>query len=495
MVPTNGTYTSLGPDGQPVAQIGGNQGEIRYQVAAPVKVRVSQYRDPNTGAFTGSIKPYEGQDDVVGKQLDIVGPGGEMMTVYGTYVGGRLQWTTEDPFAEVGGTRGTITTDKDGTIVRNYSAYQDPLLGPKVKGAKAGPTPGFVPSAYLDMSVFSSPDTKQGAWNPKTDKRTAWDSPLSAITNMSTEHAKWVSSLGDTAITGAEREWYSNTANWTPDMRKLADQGIDPTIIVNRKSGELTAQIRFNRQYGYTPEQINRTVAAEKAWNEKQAAQQEGMTVGQYREHKQMLKDTSTRNILIDNLSDWGLDHQQAVYGAGRPAGMAGPDTRSKTMQSPLPQGWSAGDLLAQPGMSLDMANDLAYRVSNGAVGKQFGFAPGVHETPAVGNMGGGRQYTTPGTNPFMPKPGSKGASYALGPAGASGIGRPPPARPKPHTVVKPKAKVEPREAIALSGPKTGRPAPVKINKPPAAKGYTVVKDSHGNWAYRPVGGGRAIIA
>lgn len=114
------------------------------------------------------------------------------------------------------------------------------------------------------------------------------------------------------------------------------------------------------------------------------------------------------------------------------------------------------------------------------------GLLSGILAT-VTGQAGGHPKVTMPG--PKSPAPDAYG-----NPFGATTFA--PKATAPRATTPKPKAPPKPQD---MGAPGAHRPAPktptqVSI-KPPSAKGYTVVKDSHGNWAYRPNKGGRAIIA
>jgi hypothetical protein len=406
-VPAHGTY--LTSDGK--VAMGGDEGEIRYQLAVPVKVRVHQYQDPATGAYTGKVDAFPGMDDVVGKQVDIIGPGGHVISMYGTYQAGRLVWSTVDPFQS--NPTQQITRDADGTIVRNFTAAQVPTEQAGVRGAAKPPPMKFNPQDFINPSLLVSPTSKPN-WNPNNDKQTAYDSPFAALANSSEEHLNWVAGLGDKAIANAERQWYSDQSHWTPDMAQQYGAqlaaGIKPedayTTLVDRKSYELAADVSYKRTMGFTPEQQSQSRALMVQRDNQERAERVGMSLPDYLARNQQMADTSARDDLITKLQDWDVGtEQQKIPTLYATLGM---NTPTVARQSALPKGWSAGDLLAQPGMSLDAANDLAWRISKGAVGTQFGWAPVTGITPSAGTGApGGRAYQIPGQNPFMPAAGA----------------------------------------------------------------------------------------
>jgi hypothetical protein len=65
-------------------------------------------------------------------------------------------------------------------------------------------------------------------------------------------------------------------------------------------------------------------------------------------------------------------------------------------------------------------------------------------------------------------------------------------AAPKPTGAPRPAPAPPPAKPPAATPPPS---APRPVVKPPEAKGYTVVKDQHGEWAYKPDKGGKAILA
>jgi hypothetical protein len=401
-VPAHSSY--MAPDG---TTVGGGDGEVRYNVAVPVKVRVSQFQDPATGAYTGKVDPFPGMDDTVGKQVDITGPGGTVIPVYGTYVGGRMLWSTVDPFQSNPTER--ITRDADGTVVRNYTAAQTPAATVPAKGAKVPPKPLFDPQKFVNVGVLTTPTTKPN-WDPQTDKQNAWDSPLAALANSSSESMKYVADMGDNAIKKAETEWYLTPSHWTPDMTQKYSQaiqnGVDPKTaqqsIIGAKSGELMATVQFNRTNGFTPEQQNASRATYARMGEMQDADKAGKSVDQFNADRARINDTGVRDDLIGKLNNWNVAQEQAK---GTPAVMGRFAQQAQPGPSQLPKGWTATDLLGQPGMTLDAANDLAFRISKGAVGKAFNYAPTAPPGAAPGTLA----YSfgaVPGQNPYAPKPG-----------------------------------------------------------------------------------------
>lgn len=465
-VSAHGTYTSS--DGK--YTMGGREGEVRYTVATALKVRQTAYQDQATGAFTGAVKPWEGMDETIGKQVDITGPGGQTITVYGTYQNGALVWSTINPLVGIG-TDGAParTIDADGSVVYTYSARQQPVSGPKAAGA---PKLGYNPQDYVNSAALTSPDTKAN-WNYANDKQTAFSSPIAALANSSSEHMKYVATeVGADAVKKAETEWYSDPKKWTASMRQdygtAIAGGVRPedaaAAVVDRQSTQLVNTIQFNLNYGYTPEQQSNTRAALKLRAETEAATRQGLSLAEFRRQGQVSADTAARDDLVAKLGDWGVSkEQQKIPGMYATSGMMGANyIPGQTVAKPsqLPKGWSAGDLLSQPGMSLTAANDLAYRISKGAVGTPFSYAGGTTQQWPLIPGAQPVTVTKPGENPFMPRPGQTPRPKPYG-----GYA-PPTARP----VQGPPKPVAPRPA-----PKPRQPDEDRVNP---YTGFTVPKAS-----------------
>jgi hypothetical protein len=134
---------------------------------------------------------------------------------------------------------------------------------------------------------------------------------------------------------------------------------------VTDKSNELMATVHYNRAYGFTPEQQNATRAAMKSRADVDAAEAQGMTVSQYRAQEQKRADEGSRADLISKLTDWGVATEQPKLPGFLTQVATGAQPGQKR-PSQLPQGWSAAQLLTQPGMSLEAAQDLYSRITSG---------------------------------------------------------------------------------------------------------------------------------
>ena len=481
-VSAHGTYTSS--DGK--YTMGGGDGEVRYGVAVPIKVRVHKYQDPQTGAYTGQIDPYEGMDDVVGKQITIDGPGGAPVTLYGVYSNGVLGWTHVNPF--VNDPTEKITTDPDGTIVHNFTAAQAPQAGGKVPTGN-GPADRFNPHNFVNGNALMSPESKPD-WNTATDKQTIWSSPMEALSNTSSEHTRYaIEDLGSGAVKKAQTEWYSKPENWTTkmtnDFNTSIQNGVDPTTaagqVVEDKSDELVTTLQFNRVYGYTPEQQNATRSAMAAKADAETAARTGVRPGQATEARAQADRNAERDDLVTKLQDWGFGNETTKWsGATIRPGVETPaygQLRQGKVNSPLPSGWSAKDLLTQPGMNLQAANDLAYRISKGAVGKAFSYGGSTTVVPEGSTgMAGPVPYKVPNTNPFLPKPGQKPkTTYGGAPLQTVNV----PAMPKygPPTPRKAAPKPNETEVNAATGftvQKVGTAKPLVRRKVTNSKGELV---------------------
>jgi hypothetical protein len=464
--PTDGSYTSS--DGKYTS--GGGAGEVRYQVAVPIKVRVHQYQDTATGAYSGELNPYPGMDDTVGKQVNMVGPGGLEVPIYGVYQNGRLVWTVDDPFTDNPTMR--ISRDSDGSIVRNYTAAVVPTEAFPKTGKGAPPKMGFTPQDFVNQNTLSTTDANGRG------RQTAFDSPLSAYANASSEHMQWLAGQGDEAVSNAEREWYSQPGNWTPDMTKRYNEaistGADPEVayegVLQNKSAELTNTVQYNRAYGYTPEMRTKSFAGMKMKAEAEAAARQGITIPELRARGVADRTEAERSALIEQLDEWGGVRS---YQSKTPAGMMGPGRDvTVTTQSKLPKGWSAADLLSQPGMNLQQASDLVYRITKGAKGTPFAYAPTTSVTPSAGTGApGGRPITRPGQNPFMPGPNSTPAYRPPGTARAPLAPMPQYGPPAPRPAPKPAPNVNASTGFVVPRLPTGPAAGPNVSK---YTGFTV---------------------
>ena len=408
--------------------IGGPQGEVRYSVAQPVKIKVHGNVDPRTGALLNEVDVNPLEDPEVGSRLQLQGPAGTTFTVYGVYSGnGQRVWTYVDPFSENG--RGTTRVDNDGNVVIDYTT-------PTPTAAGAKPVP-FQPADYVNANALKFNDggrdsTDGTAWDPRTDKETAFNSPMGALANSSSAGMKFVNGLGAEAVTAAEREWYSMPANMTPRMKADIAAGADPQAVIEREAGQLTNSVQSKAYWGFTPEeqQNTRKYLSQRANTETDLRL--GLAPGTTaRELAAGALDTR-RDELEAQLSKWGQGVRAMPMGVRTPGGVV---PRSDTWTK---AGWNVGDLLSQPGMSLDQANDLAARISGGAVGKLTPDATQEGLPALFGRQGPRRK--KPYQNPFLGsggvvKPKPYVAPKTVSPTSGAVA---PPVKPKPVVTVNP---------------------------------------------------------
>lgn len=423
-------------------------GEVRYSQAVPVKARVYGAVDARTGQGTVELKPNPAEDTDIGSRIDIQGPGGTVYTLYGVYQNGQKVWTYVDPFSVEG--RGNEGRDADGSYAIAYH-----IPGAATGGKGGGPTP-YNPSAFVSTTAakrnINGIDSSDGTpWDPQTDKETGFLSPMAALANSSSDAMKFVVSMGEPAVTAAETEWYAQQSNWTPEMKALIAQGVDPKAAVAREASKLLTQVQYNERYGFTPEDQQANRSREAAYQAGRGAAMLGTTPEQVRAQNE-------RADLARQLEKWGIaqrrDDQRYVE---TPTGLKpvyGPPT-DRGMPDYQKKGWNLGDLLAQPGMSTQQANDLAWRISHGAVGQQgpATTTPNVTAADIIAGGGFGKPHPelgggskTPYQNPYA----------AIGPA---------PVAPRPLNPGEiaqrnaPKPNVDPRDL------ERGTPKPVDVRK------------------------------
>lgn len=502
VIPAHSTYSPT--DSLKTPLLGGDKGEIRYIVARDVKVKAYEYIDPATGKYTGEVKPWEGFDPLVGKQVDFV-IGGRTITAYGTYVGGVLVWSPHDPF---GDQVGPPVKQADGTIAREITQGKTPSpTGPplKVPGEPAPPPVGFdphdpsiIPPENLANPTTGSgqvgPDGKPVPFQPITDKRMAWDSPFAAITNGSKPDMDFIAKqIGEKGMKAVETEWYKIQSHWTPQMMQqysaeIARGDVDPgrafMDTITGKVNELPVEVKFKQTTGFSPEDQeatrSRAAAAQTASDLRTSGAAEGLTPEQLLRAEQQARDVQMRNDLVTKVDQWGISGSKSqpfmVPGTLTTGDIPVPYTHA------LPTGWSAMDLLNQPGMSVAAANALAYQITHGAVGvapvggRAVGgsYAPGE---PLPGQMvTGGNRYShivtgeptvssgSAAASVFTPRPGQRPSrTYGIPPGGMTGpMGPQGPGngiQPNVAPLVKPKAE----DAMAL--PRPFEPPPIDVQK------------------------------
>jgi hypothetical protein len=347
--------------------IGGANGEVRYVQAEPVKARVYGSVDPRTGAGVQELKPNPAEEDVIGSRVEMQGPGGTPYVLWGVWVNGTKVWTTVNPFSEVG--KGSEGRDDKGNYVISYKAPEGTI--------KPGTTPApYSPSQYVNpgavkRNVGGIDSTDGTKWDPNTDKETGYNSPMAALANSSSAAAKYVADMGDKAIANAEREWYSSQTNWTPEMKVAIGNGADPAVVVETQSKQLLNKVQSDRYWGYTPEDQQRTRSALKLRGESQAAAREGITIEAWRVKQGRAADDNERADIAAQLNKWGQKSLMMPGYQYGPGGITATSTKigPSKVEEWQKKGWSVAELLNQPGMSTQQANDLAYRISNGAVG------------------------------------------------------------------------------------------------------------------------------
>lgn len=419
----HGVYNT--PDGK--ATVGADQGDIRFTVATPVGVSVTSQQDPNTGAFTTPNSPTQGFETgpggkvaITGKQVMMPGPNGVDTPIWGTYQNGRLIWSMHDPYKTSGDE--SITTAANGTVVHNYSLGQQP--GPNAPGVKPQT---FDPTSMIDGQYIKQPGDP--TWHPN-DKQTGWDSPMSAFANSSPEAMQHTIDLGP-AVNKVETAWFSDPKNWTPTMKQQAQSGVKPEDVVSQKAGELIDQVYYNAAFGITPSDQQ---ATRKMYDQQDLIARSERT-GKPIPEGGAISEQQQRADLTAQLTQWGIDNTvkpQTYYNKG-----TGQQVQLGGGKNPLPQNWSVGDLLNQPGMSLNAARDLAYQITSGSanpIGAPL-IGPQVPSQAALGPVTPGGRLPARGAGPlkgpFAPTPGSSGPSFRLGP---NATGTPPTYTPSPAT-------------------------------------------------------------
>jgi hypothetical protein len=433
-------------------------GEVRYTEALPVRAKVSGAVDPRTGAGLAEMKSIETEDEVIGSRVTIR-VGGVDYVQYGVYQNGQRSWTFVDPFSSAG--RGNEGRDGDGYVI----AYAVP------GGAGVGQVTGkYSPTGFLDPTAakrnLNGVDSTDGTkWDPNTDKETGFGSPMASFANTSSDTMRFVSNMSAQTVANGEREWYSKPENQTPEMKKAIAAGADPRAVIEEESNKLLRTINYNRQYGFTPEDQSRMRKRENEGMKLRAATEAGTTV-------EAIDRANERGEIVAQLSKWGLGQRERppLPGSLSPTGPVQQVEGVQTQPGFMKNGWNVGDLLNQPGMSLEQANDLAYQISRGAVGKP-GQGAVIPPRPA---LPGSLRPTGPVQTPTGVQP--QRAGY-VNPFAASPNKPPPPVDPlagkRADDIIKPKAAVMPTQAQAPGyyASEKGYSAPKKVKAPTSTYG------------------------
>lgn len=388
-------------------------GEVRYTATQPVRVAVYAGVDPNTGRPVGGIEAAESSDPEIGQKIDIVGPGGQSYTMWGVWDKGEMVWTADDPFTNVN--RATGFTDDRGNYV---VGYVDPAVS-EISDMPGAPKPTFNPGAQInrnglqrrvyDPATDGFIDSVDGTpWNPQTDRDLSFYSPMSAAANSSAASLKWVNAIGPDAVAKSEREWYSeHPDSWSPDMKRMLQKGARPEDVVEAGARMLLNDVAVKNREGFTPESQQASRKSEGVYAASRAAASRGLTLAEYQKEQEnvdVASEAKTREDLIAAMNKWGTGFQN-VAGARREPGGAVP--QESLSQRWITKGWTVADLLSQPGMSIDQANDLAAIISGGAVGSRApgqGTIPSLPRTGIGVNNNVGPRTGPPPVNPYAPQ-------------------------------------------------------------------------------------------
>ena len=336
-------------------------GEIRYVPSVPVRVQVYGGYDPNTGKGTMPLKT-DPTVDPMGPTRAVIQLGGMEVVVWSVMHNGTRVWTKDSPFSEMN--KGEEHMNEDGEWV---VGYVEPQTG-------KGPMPTVKPSGYINFDLakrnVNGIDSTDGKpWDPQVDKEMGFISPWQAAAASSSEAAKYIALMPTTLIQQNEREWFSKTENWSPEMKAQAAQGVDPKIIVESASNRLVHDLQMMQRYGFTPEDQQATRARIVEHYTNIRAEAAGLTVPEYRER-------NVRNDLASQLAKWG--EQRTAYGTptihpetGKVLGTAGTQAAAWAKK-----GWTPATLLNQPGMSAAQASDLVNQITGGALGQRLGPEP-----------------------------------------------------------------------------------------------------------------------
>ena len=403
--------------------LGGNKGDIRYTVAEPVRIAMYAATDPRTGAGTMPMKQTPLEEQTVGSRVEWTGPDGQLMEIWGVVVNGQKIWTPNNPFTEQGrmtpagpGGGAAGTRDPDGNYV---IAYQSPVGLEVGQGGKIKEPPPFTVGDRInyDMLRFNDNgrDSVDGtAWNPAVDKELGYQSPMTALAHTSSQAGRWMyNQLGKDAIKNSETEYWAQPANWTPQMRQQAGQGVPPERVVDLQASKLNNKLESDAYWGDTPEMQQSTRKFMQQRADAETAARLGVPVDKVTADRAISNDDIRRAELQGNLTKWGISTKPVITGAGVTIRGGVPTVAPQNQAMAwAAQGWNVRDMLNQPGMTLAQANDLAARISGGAVGQlmpdgtEWTQQPGMTgpSTMPRATIGGGAQKlkSKPYVNPYL---------------------------------------------------------------------------------------------
>jgi hypothetical protein len=335
---SHGSYRGPGLYGN---ALGGAEGEVRYSIAKPIVVRSYSATDPNTGAMLDQYASDKTADEVVGTVLQMPTDNGTTIPVYGIWVNGTRRWTTVDPFV-AGGAK---TVEPDGTVVYGYNAGAR-QYDSKGKEIKAAP---FIPATAINGAVLQT---------------SSYDSPMYAMLHASSEHAKYIASLGDKAIVNGERAWYSNQSNWTADMNAKVAQGFDPAVVVEQKAQETVTTAQNYHYWGENPENTRFAMQrrSEAQTDENMIRRGLEQRAGSGKTRRDDIPTPEERNAqLRSNVDQWREGIDRPFGSALQPTGL-GAGIGQQSVQS----------MVNQPGMSLAQSSDLVYQITGGKNGRSL---------------------------------------------------------------------------------------------------------------------------
>lgn len=388
-------------------------GEVRYTATEPVRVAVYSGIDPNTGGGVGEISSADTSDPNIGSRIEITGPGGQSYTLWGVTVnGGEKMWTVDNPFTEAN--KGVEARDERGNWV---VGYVDPAAGGQLAASQqlgGVQKPSFNPSSYVNQDQLKHKvpgpgwtpvnpvwvdSTDNKPWDPSQDKEMGFYSPMTALSNSSEAGMKWVNAMGTEAVAKAEREWYTTPSHWTPDMKARVAAGAKPGDVIEMQARSLQNDLATKMRMGFTPEQQQASRTAEAISSAGRASASQGFAdLPSYQKAQQVAADKSRRDEIAARLDKWGGQNTVAAgrYIAAQPGGAPGRESAASRWIS---KGWTIGELLNQPGMSVEQADDLAAIISGGAVGHRI-----EGQTSNIVGRGGPQTFKAqPKSNPFAP--------------------------------------------------------------------------------------------
>ena len=389
--------------------LGGDDGELLHAIATKVRGKMYGASDPRTGGGVMELKPSDMEDDVLGERVEIPGPDGQMFTQYGVWKGGQQVWTYVDPFATVNrGNEGI--DDETGDYLISYTSTTPVAEGTTGSGIPRYSPGDLVHTEALKMSVWVDgkgrvDPTDGSAWED-SDRESAWNSPWYSFANTSSANMTYLASLGDKAIKNVEKEWYSKPEHWTPKMNEDYRKGVPPDAIVEDASNRLVTAVQSRRYWG-APEDQDGTRKVRDMMQQKadaETAARLGVSLEDYRKDAGGVSTAAQRRDLASQLTKWGMGaapDPTSSQNIQRASMGMGPTPRTQTkLDEWAKKGWTVGDLVNQPGMTLDQANDLVYQITGGSAGHPI--APTVIKGPPAGMAGGTGNRSKPYVNPYL---------------------------------------------------------------------------------------------